>query len=348
MGPRFHPLCVALCSIPALACGSAVGDAAGTSGSTGAAATSATDPGPSTSGGPSTTDVADTSTSAVATTLSTDTSSAQESGVGETMTPYFDVGGIPDLFVSKMGCDKVDFVFVIDNSSSMAAYQANLVNNFPAFIDGIQNALENAYSYHVGVVTTDAYAFNVPECQQLSSLVVQTGGASSSNMQCGPYADGANYMTDNDDLVETFSCAATVGVSGSGNEQPLAAMNGVVQQLVGGNGECNEGFIRDDALLVIVMIGDEFDNSPGTPMQYYENVVEAKFNLPENVVVVSISDFPGNICGFGASAEVAAFTDLWGPNGFKVPICVDDYAPYFEDAIDIIDLACENYIAPAG
>jgi hypothetical protein len=332
--------------LPALACGSAVADAAATTGGSTSQGASTTGPSlgtstsvePTTSAGPADSSIGSSPSGS---------SGVEESGM-ETASHLFDVGAIPDLLVSKEGCNKVDFLFVIDDSSSMAAYQANLVANFPAFIDGIQNALENAYSYQVGVVTTDAYAFNVPECQELSSLVVRTGGVSSSNMVCGPYADGANYMTDNDDLVEAFSCAATVGVSGSGNEQPLAAVSETLLKLEGDPGECNDGFIRDDALLVIVIIGDEFDNSPGTEMQYYQDVVTAKFDLPENVVVVSICDFPGNICGFGASVEVSAFTDLWGANGFKVPICVADYAPYFEEAIDIIDVACENYISPAG
>ena len=247
------------------------------------------------------------------------------------------------------GCEKVDFLFVIDNSSSMAPYQANLVSNFPAFIDGIQATLDAVDSYQVGVITTDAYAYNVAGCQVLSGLVVQTGGNQSSNMVCGPYDDGYNFMTQNDDLASSFSCAATVGSGGSGNEQPQAALVGAVQRIHGGIGECNEGFIRDDALLVIVYIGNENDNSPTTPMASYEAVVAAKLDLPENVVVISITDFPGNPCGgFGGSVEMTNFTMLWGANGFLVPFCEPDYGPYFDDAIDIIDVACENYTPPAG
>jgi len=260
----------------------------------------------------------------------------------------FDFGEIPDAPLGKQECTKVDFLFIIDNSSSMGAYQANLVANVPTFISGIQGVLDNTDSYQVGVITTDPYNFNIPGCGALSSLVVQTGGASSSNMMCGPYADGFNYMTENDDLGAAFDCAARVGTSGSGNEQPMQALVEAVQRVEGGPGECNEGFLRDDSLLVVVIIGDEADNSPGNPMQWYDDVVAARSGIPENVVIVSIIDGPTSPCGFGQSLQRSLFTDLWGDNGFEVAICVPDYGPAFEEAISIIDVACENFIPPAG
>ncbi len=302
--------------------------ASGSTSTTGSSSGSSASSADSTSGGPS-------------------SSSGVDSGDETSPAPIFDVGSVGDLPPAREGCRNVDFLFVIDDSSSMAAYQLNLVANFPAFISGIQDTLDTADSYQVGVVTTDVYQFNSPECSQLSSLVVETGGVSSSNMACGPYADGYNFMTENDDLVESFSCAASVGVSGDGNERPMQAMVEAAQGLDGGPGQCNEGFIREDSLLVIVIIGDEYDNSPGIPMEWYDDVVEAKLGYPENVVVVSIIDVPGSACG-GASVEVAAFTALWGENGFLVPICGGDYGPFFEEAIGVIGEACENYTSPAG
>lgn len=260
----------------------------------------------------------------------------------------FDVGSIPDAPLIDTECTKVDFIFIIDNSSSMGAYQTNLVNNFPAFINGIQSVLGATDSYQVGVITTDPYFDNVVGCNQLSSLVVRTGGVNSSDMTCGPYADGSNFMTETDNLTNAFECAARVGTSGSGNERPMQAMVEAVQRLEGGPGECNEGFLRDDALLVIVNIGDENDNSIGTPTDWYNAVVAAKMGIAENVVVVSIIDGPGNGCGFGQSLQRSLFTAMWGANGFEVPICVADYAPYFQEAISIIDVACENFVPPAG
>lgn len=342
MSRGFQSLCVVLSlGSSVLGCGSVAGEDDSSEGST-AASTPMTDATPV---GTTVGSVADSGSTSLA---GTSGGSTSESGADTIAPPVFDFGGIPDSSIGKQECTKVDFLFIIDNSSSMGAYQTNLVSNFPGFIDGIQSVLDNTDSYQVGVITTDPYTYNVPGCGQLSSLVVQTGGASSSGMMCGPYDDGYNFMTENDDLAAAFSCAARVGTSGSGNEMPMQAMVEAVQRLEGGPGECNEGFLREDSLLVIVDIGDEYDNSPGTPMSWYDDVVAARSGIPENVVVVSIIDGPGNPCGFGASVDRQIFTTLWGDNGFEVPICIADYAPYFQEAISIIDVACENYIPPAG
>src|SRR6476661_1736301 len=55
---------------------------------------------------------------------------------------------------SAMSITKIDVLWVVDNSGSMATSQQNLANNFPSFIQKFQ---EKAYDFQMGVVTTDAY-----------------------------------------------------------------------------------------------------------------------------------------------------------------------------------------------
>ncbi|MCX4240342.1 vWA domain-containing protein [Paraliomyxa miuraensis] len=274
-----------------------------------------------------------------------DSTTADDDGVDP---PKFDYGGLPDFMPIEEECGKVDFLFVIDNSGSMGDEQANLVANFPAFINGIQATLENVETIQVGVVTTDTYTYNIAGCQQLSSLVVQTGGSNSSNQACGPYAEGYNFMTDMDDLVVEFSCAAQIGTSGSASERPMQAAVEAVTRVQGGVGQCNEGFIRDDALLVIVIITDESDiNSVGTSMTWYDDIVAAKLDIPENIVVVSLINVPGSACNtFDPANGIADFTTMFGDNGFMAEICLPDYGPIFDEAVGIIDVACDNYIPP--
>jgi hypothetical protein len=278
----------------------------------------------------------------------------------------FDLGVLPDAPMLSQSCTKVDFMFVIDNSGSMGSYQANVVANFPAFIDGIQNSLEDVQSYQVGVITSDQYSPNiaVPDCRQLSSLVVQTGGTQSSNQLCGTgaggtYADGYRFMTENDDLPTTFSCAAQIGTSGDAIERPMQAIVEAVQKIEGDPGECNEGYLRDDALLVIVVITDEADGpgdpegatSLGDPVTWYDEVVAAKGGIPENVVALAITNYAGGPCppsafGIDDGANLVTWAQMFGPNGFVAGICEPDYGPVFEQAIAVIDEACENYIPP--
>jgi hypothetical protein len=279
----------------------------------------------------------------------------------------FDLGVLPDAPMLSQSCTKVDFMFVIDNSGSMGSYQANVVANFPAFIDGIQNSLEDVQSYQVGVITSDVYTPNKPGCNTaLSSLVVQTD-FSGSNAICGTgpgmtYADGYNFMTENDDLATTFSCAASVGTSGSGFERPMQAVVEAVQRVDGDPGECNEGYLREDALLVIVVITDEADGpgdpdgaagtatSLGDPVSWYDDVVAAKGGIPENVVALAMVNSAGGPCPPTFPTEdggnIATWAQMFGPNGFVGGICEPDYGPVFQQAIGVIDEACENYIPP--
>lgn len=273
----------------------------------------------------------------------------------------FDLGTQPDSTLPvEEGCTKVDFLFVIDNSQSMENEQANLIDNFPSFIDGIQNTLESVETYHVGVVTSDAYIENtaVPGCAVLGGLVTRTGGEYSSNAVCGPYADGNNFMTDADDLAGRFGCAAQVGTSGDGTERPMDALVGAVSPALGGAGGCNEDFLRDDALLVTVIITDEWDGpndpespgSSGTPQDWYDALVDAKQGIEENVVVLSLLNYAGGQCPPSAAEQdglnIVHFTQMFGDNGFLGGVCEADYGPIFNDAIGVIDTACDNYVPP--
>jgi hypothetical protein len=331
------PLCLPLFACPADEGGDDAADttAAPTSGavsSTGndSATTNASADG--TSGGPSVTTGMPSTTAAPATSDSD----------GGPPPVYFDLGIIPDSPPYETECGKVDFLFVIDNSGSMGSSQANVLANFPAFIGGIQDSLEGVDSYQVGVVTTDAYTTNIAGCQQLSSLVVQSAGG-----VCGPYAEGNNFMTQEDDLPTAFACAGNIGTSGSASERPMQAAVEAITRVEGDPGECNEGFIRDDALLVLVIITDEPDaNSVGTPMSWYDDIVAAKLGIPENVVVLSLINTPGGACLGAQAPGIAAFTTMFGANGFLADICTPDYGPIFQDAIAVIDIACENFMVP--
>jgi hypothetical protein len=281
------------------------------------------------------------------TTGGTETNASETNGESEDEGPSikFDLSPLPDSPMFDEACGMVDFLFVIDNSGSMSDEQAALVTNFPNFISGIEATLETVKTIHVGVTTTDANFYNVAGCTDIGSLVVKTGGNDSSNAQCGPYKEGANFMTEKDDLDVAFSCAALVGTDGSADERQMMALVNAVNGTHGGMGQCNEGFIREDALLVIVIITDEPDiNSPGDAKTWFEAVVDAKDGIPENVVVVSLISTPMGNCGFEVAWSIAEFTTLFGVNGFMADICLPDFAPVFEEAVGIIDVACDNFL----
>jgi hypothetical protein len=260
------------------------------------------------------------------------------------------------------GCRSVDFLFVIDSSISMASNQGDLVAAFPAFVDTITSTLVEVDSYHVGGVTSDAYGDNEPGCTQLGALVTRTGGPDSSGQDCGPFAEG-RYMTEADDLPTTFACAARVGTGGDNDERMMGAALAAISADMNAAGACNEGFIRDDALLVMVLITDEDDpgscgipgvscnGSGGTPPSWHTEVLDRKVH-PENAVVLTLTrGAPGNVCGDPGLAEIdaarlMAFAALFQSRGFRGDICAP-FGPFFEEAVGLIESACEDFV-PVG
>jgi hypothetical protein len=260
----------------------------------------------------------------------------------------FDLGDVPDLGELPSlpsHCDAIDLLFVIDDSYSMADEQANLVASVPSFIIGITELL-GATDYRVGVVTTDDYAFNAPGCRRLGDLVTQTGGEASSAATCGPFADGQPFMTDADDLAASFACTAAVGISGASDEKPMDALDAVLTRH---GSPCSAGFVRDDALLVIVLITDEEDDgdSDRDPGDWYDTVVAAKDGDASRVMVLSLIglDEP-NACagpwdgatGAEYAPRLAEFTEHFA-HGVVGDVCAADYGPYF--AALLADVATE-------
>ncbi|PRQ08923.1 hypothetical protein [Enhygromyxa salina] len=255
-------------------------------------------------------------------------------------------------------CQKVDLLFVIDNSGSMEDEQASLVASFGGFVAGIQAELSQAESYHIGVVTTDAYSSNGAGCNSLGALVTSTGGDASSNANCQPFSSGARYLDETEpDLATKFSCIAQVGISGSGDEIQAQAGYQAVSPAMNAPGACNEGFIRDDALLVVVIISDENDQevclpffgcmggSEGDPVDWFEKFQAYKNGIQENIVVLALVGDANNSCGADNCSRLIALTN-WFFNGSVGDICAPSYETFFNDAIAVIDDACDNFTPP--
>lgn len=171
-------------------------------------------------------------------------------------------------------CTGLDVLFVVDNSGSMGDNQDAFAAAVPGFVQSL-SALGIGYEgLHVGVVSTDSYDSNPAPCQTLGALVtvVNPDGYGPEYAECGPYADGHNYMTDADDLPVSFACAANLGTTGDGSERPVDAMLEALDGWLAQPGGCNEGFHRrglvgseggvsERAGLVVVFITDEEDIS---------------------------------------------------------------------------------------
>ena len=311
------------------------------------------------------------------------TDSAAATTVDETGEVKFDIGSMDTTggttMPMPMGCEKVDFLFVIDNSASMEDNQAALIASFPGFIAKIQSTLSATSDYHIMVVDTDddgrcaqrcdmvndpdvpeycaeknyhACNANLSECDTTRGAgVIHPVGSFATNMKC-TLASGQRYMLpDEPDLAGTFACVAKVGTAGNPSERPMNGMTEALSAPLNAMGGCNEGFLRDDAILVITFISDDPNyEDEGTPQEWYDAVVAAKKGNVPSVVVAGLTlvpedpDCAGN--GDIKGAHWQEFVTMWGDHGLMSTICAADYAPFFATAVDIIDEACDNFVPP--
>jgi hypothetical protein len=274
--------------------------------------------------------------------------------------PGFDLA--PRDLGPPRACERVDLLFVIDSSGSMGDNQRSLARSVPGFLRAMRARLDFARSVNVGVVTSSDYFANADGCGAIGSLITRTGGPESSNRNCQPFASGARYLTHDDpDLDARFACIAQVGAGGSDDERMMRALLTAVRPEANLPGRCNSGFLRRDSLLVVVLITDEDDvpdgcdgtgacmtqASGGTPQEWFDQVLAARSNLSQNVVVLSLLGLRGdNACGAVPAARLIGFTRRFGANGFTGDVCADDYAPFFDGALGVIERACANFVTP--
>lgn len=176
--------------------------------------------------------------------------------------------------VTPGGPLELDVLFVIDNSGSMAEEQQSLVDNFHILINQLETLPGGLPSIHVGVVSTDLGAGGYP-------VVGCDGDGDDGQMQSAPQVPGCNppsdpYISDivladgsrqsnyTGSLLDTFTCIGLIGIQGCGFEQPFESMKRALVK-AGDPMSPNGGFLRDDAYLAVIFIGDEDDCSATDP-----------------------------------------------------------------------------------
>jgi hypothetical protein len=202
---------------------------------------------------------------------------------------------LPDLPLDDP-CAKIDFLFVIDNSRSMADEQKQLNAAVPAFIAAIRDKV-GTQDVHVMVVDSDAREpemgtclFDACECSSsptCCSEVCAANQASFCNSKpCADYppfdlcddrlgagqirnqsgqlctADATKHYLDATcaaSLDDAFGCAASVGTQGKIEERVMESLLSAVSKEMTQNGACNDGFLRWDSFLVVTFITDEDD-----------------------------------------------------------------------------------------
>jgi hypothetical protein len=171
----------------------------------------------------------------------------------------------------------VDILFMIDNSSDAQDAQQALLRNFPRLTSVLEALPEGEPNLHIAVVSSDMGAgVGINACVGEGDGGVFRYTAHSSPPGSVPVftctdttlQDGATYIASDNGIANytapvatVFQCIANLSFTGCGFESPL----GSVARALGADGRAppaeNLGFLRPDALLVIVILSPEDDCS---------------------------------------------------------------------------------------
>jgi hypothetical protein len=174
----------------------------------------------------------------------------------------------------RIAGNKVDVLFMVDNSTSMDKMQAELKKRFGDFLQVFDDLSKDGFytDLHIGVVTSDYGAGPVAQSGCGEEGTGDGGklqaGAKDGTQCAGPtthpyieytYAAGGgtvNNLPTGKSLSDTFTCIASVGSKGCGFEHQLESVYAALK-----NNTDNAGFLRNDALLAVVFVTNEDDGS---------------------------------------------------------------------------------------
>ena len=273
------------------------------------------------------------------------------------------------------GCEKVDILFVIDDSGSMSDKQNLLTAAFPNMAQTIDETLvaQQGIDYRIGVIssnTTDDTMCILGMCgpNYLGRLQHTEARVPCSDVPAGRWIEGSEGAAA---VSNQFTCIASLrqaqdfnGFPEGGSEAPLEATRMALIDRVSDGEQYNLGFLRDDALLVLVIVADEDDQSvwegatnwsipfggPGTisPVgQFFDMLVALKGGHPENLTAIAISG-PAVGGGDTTSPRIHAFLNLAAPNAYWTDISGNDYSQPLQEALEVIEGSCEGFILPQG
>ena len=174
------------------------------------------------------------------------------------------VAKVSEMFIQAAAeKQKVDVLWVVDNSGSMQNEQQALGIYFKNFIE---NFIDEKDDFKMAITTTDGRPEFVGKMVPGSITKLNSDAAQ---------ANSAKFKAD-------FNKMINVGIKGSGKEMGLAAVDAFIKNY-------GKTFLRKDAYLAVIIVSDEEDQSPNSPEFYIKNLKAIKAN-PGLVKVYSIVD----------------------------------------------------------
>ena len=230
---------------------------------------------------------------------------------------------------TQQDASKVDVLFVVDNTSTMVEEHPRLVQGIPSFVT---TALSKGVDLRVAVTTTGVDPAN-PACP---------GGADGGEAGRFFPADGSNQRILSNatpNLSGELQQNVQVGLCTYVEEGLEAMRRALSDPLVSSAddprtplpSDGNLGFLREEAALAVVFVGDEDDNS-ADDVGTYVRFLQSKKGLaqPQRAVIYAIAPTAAQCPtagGIGTRyAEAATRT-----GGAVLSVCAPDYGPLLQD-----------------
>ena len=289
-----------------------------------------------------------------------DGSGSEDTSHDPTMSSKLDVAAMLDTEgedegSGTMGCQRVDVVLAVDNSSSMGeeidALQGPVLDSLPAALLSVNGGIEDFQLAVIDACPKPAFFHD--------------RGASGA---CD-YSTGHNYMSSSSpDLVTEFACVTDFVADGFGaapdeclddgdfdDDDEQAAWTSARSIAPDNLGAGNAGFLRDDALLFVVAITDEDESlvDVDSADAIYEAIIAAKGGDVSRVVFLGVAGASACDGAYGSAKQadtMATVVDRFAMQGRGVfwDICQGDLEQAFLAAIaDFVDPACEEFV-PVG
>jgi hypothetical protein len=268
-------------------------------------------------------------------------------------------------------CSKMDILFIIDDSGSMGEEQGNLAQNFPQFIEVLDNYMAangSGLDYRVAVTTTGRDLDYVIAPEPIPGFPItippipmsESGDNGVMRQECGMTKRWIDSSDSN--VASTFSCVAEVGTGGPSLEMPLYATQLALGDRISDG--TNAGFLREDSLLGVIILTDEDDCSRTDNDFTLANDQCGQNNadyLPPSDTVAFLDQLTGSrarwatavIAGatscsssFGdalKATNLQEFVSLTGDNAVFSSICDGDLATPLQEAIATFDSACQGF-----
>lgn len=245
-------------------------------------------------------------------------------------------------------CDSIDVLIIIDQSMSMEVFEDKVIAVFFEFFNGLEDAISNYCSYHIGFTFASEVGHNDMGCQQLGSLITKANDDDCAAM----HTDGRPYVNETDELGPALLCIAGAGstnIEGEQNPRPARALLNAISPELNAPGACNDGFFRPEAPLAILLITDIDDDqdghpdgygSPNDPNDWFPELFEANYFDPYSLSIAMLigPEVAQNGCDAGPAPRLHEFAGLFLDDNTAVANICDDAETLTQEFVGSLEI----------